>query len=213
MKTNEMYVRFHIGRGGRFHNQGHLSYVNEDNFQELLAACGDKLGRIEDTYNPETEEETPLPEDKWAYINEQGRVMVEGREAMEAMTGTLDWDGEYDTDHVTTVEELSDREIETLWEAYRNHAYMSADLMDAICTLKDKKRVHHIKRDKNCMECFIQTGTVRFDYERDGGTATRGEWEARLKYDMDFCPHSVDKILDEMESWYTNTDDFLLQEK
>ena len=33
----KQYVRFHIGRAGR---AGQLSFVNEDNFQELLKQCG-----------------------------------------------------------------------------------------------------------------------------------------------------------------------------
>lgn len=35
MKTKN-YISFHIGRGGSFNNQGHLSFSGEEDFQDLI---------------------------------------------------------------------------------------------------------------------------------------------------------------------------------
>ena len=95
----KIYVRFHVGRGGRFWNQGHMSFVNEDNFQDLIRACGDKLFDTKEIWDEETGEEIPLDESEWNYHDAGGKILVKGREAMEADTGILDWDGLYDTEN------------------------------------------------------------------------------------------------------------------
>lgn len=214
----KLFVRFHVGRGGRFHNQGHLSFVNEDNFQDLIRACGDKLLDKTSEYDEETGTEKEIPEDEWNYHDCGGKILVEGREAMESDTGTLDWDGLYDTDIVTTTDDLSDAELECLWEEYCKDAWMSDELKDAICTLKDKKRVHNIKSYQTSLECFCQSDVedgcsscVSVNFDQQQGEFTRDEWKERLE-DMDFCPLSVEKILDELESCYTNDKDFFKDE-
>lgn len=212
----QLFVRFHIGRGGRFNNQGHLSFVNEDNFQDLISACKDdaNLFEVNSVYDEETDTEKDLPEEEWYLYDAGNKILVQGRDAMEADTGCLDWDGEYDTDYVKTTDELNDKEIECLWEAYCKDAWMSDELKDAICTLKDKKRVHNIKRYQTNLECFCQSGVedgcstcVSVDFEQQQGEFTRDEWKSRLEA-MDFCPFSVEMILDELDSCYTNTTDF-----
>lgn len=216
----KLFVRFHVGRGGRFYNPGHLSFFNEDNFQDLITECINS-GNLFDTktvYNEETDTETELPENEWNYHDEGGRILVQGKEAMEAETGCLDWDGEYDTDYVKTTDELNDKEIECLWEEYCKDAWMSDELKDAICTLKDKKRVHNIKRYQTNLECFCQSGVedgcstcVSVDFDQQQGEFTRDEWKSRLEA-MDFCPFSVEMILDELDSCYTNTTDFFKED-
>lgn len=213
-----LFVRFHIGRGGRFNNQGHLSFVNEDNFQDLISACADKLFDAKSIYDEETETETELPEDEWNYHDAGGKILVKGREAMEADTGRLDWDGLYDTDYVKTTDELNDNEIECLWEEYCHEAWMSDELKDEICTLKDKLRVHDIKRYQTNLECFCQAETEdgcstcsTVDFDQQQGEYTRDEWKEILSQ-QDFCPLSIEKILDELESCYTNTVDFFKED-
>lgn len=174
----QLFVRFHVGRGGRFNNQGHLSFVNEDNFQDLISACKDdaNLFEVNSVYDVETDTEKDLPEEEWYLYDAGNKILVQGKEAMEAETGCLDWDGEYDTDYVKTTDELNDKEIECLWEEYCKDAWMSDELKDAICTLKDKKRVHNIKRYQTNLECFCQSGVedgcstcVSVDFDQQQG--------------------------------------------
>lgn len=213
-----MYVRFHIGRGGRFYNQGHLSFVNEDNFQDLISACGDKLFDNREAYDENTDTTTPLDDKDWNLSDENGRVLVQGREAMEAMTGRLEWDGDYDTDYVVTVDDLSDNEIECLWEEYRKEAWMSDELKDAVCELKDKKRVHNIRRYPCNLAVTYQDDfsaggecCTDIDFDQMQGELTRDEWKSRLE-GMDFCPLSVEFILDTLEGCYTNDTDFFKED-
>ena len=216
----KLFVRFHIGRGGRFYNQGHLSFVNEDNFQDLISACkGDaNLFEVNSVYDEETDTEKDLPEEEWYLYDAGNKILVQGKEAMEAETGCLDWDGEYNTDYVKTTDELNDNELECLWEEYCKDAWMSDELKDAICTLKDKKRVHNIKRYQTNLECFCQSDVedgcstcVSVDFDQQQGEFTRDEWKSSLE-EMDFCPFSVEMILDELDSCYTNTTDFFKED-
>ena len=216
----QLFVRFHIGRGGRFNNQGHLSFINEDNFQDLISDFkgGANLFEVNSVYDEETDTEKDLPEEEWYLYDAGNKILVQGKEAMEADTGCLDWDGEYDTDYVTTTDELNDKEIECLWDAYCKDAWMSDELKDAICTLKDKKRVHNIKRYQTNLECFCQSDVedgcstcVSVDFDQQQGEFTRDEWKSRLE-EMDFCPFSVEMILDELDSCYTNTTDFFKED-
>lgn len=216
----QLFVRFHIGRGGRFYNPGHLSFVNEDNFQDLISACKDdaNLFEVNSVYDEETDTEKDLPEEEWYLYDAGNKILIQGKEAMEAETGCLDWDGEYDTDYVKTTDELNDKEIECLWEEYCKDAWMSDELKDAICTLKDKKRVHNIKRYQTNLECFCQSGVedgcstcVSVDFNQQQGEFTRDEWKSRLE-SMDFCLFSVEMILDELDSCYTNTTDFFKED-
>lgn len=216
----QLFVRFHVGRGGRFYNQGYLSFINEDNFQDLISACKDdaNLFEVNSVYDEETDTEKDLPEEEWYLYDAGNKILVQGKEAMEAETGCLDWDGEYDTDYVKTTDELNDKEIECLWEEYCKDAWMSDELKDAICTLKDKKRVHHIKRYQTNLECFCQSDVedgcstcVSVDFDQQQGEFTRDEWKSRLE-DMDFCPFSVEMILDELDSCYTDTTDFFKED-
>lgn len=208
----KIYVRFHIGRGGSFHNQGHLSFVNEDNFQDLIRACGDKLLDKTSEYDEATDTEKEIPEDEWNYHDCGGKILVEGREAMEADTGILDWDGLYDTDIVTTTDDLSDAELECLWEAYtKDTAFMSDELQDEICTLKDKKRVHKIFLGPSSLIIYTQDEAVELNFDGMIGEFTRDEWKEELE-EQDFCPLSIEKILDELESCYTNEKDFFKDE-
>ena len=210
----KLYVRFHVGRGGRFYNQGHLYFVNEDNFQDLISACADKLFDTTSVYDDETDTEVELPEDEWNYHDAGGKILVQGRDAMEADTGFLDFDGLYDADYVKTTDELDDKEIECLWEYYCKDAWMTDELKDTICTLKDKKRVHNIKRYQTNLECFCQSDVedgcsicVSVDFDQQQGEFTRDEWKKRLE-EMDFCPFSVEMILDELDCCYTDDTDF-----
>lgn len=43
MKDNKIYAIFHIGRGGRFHNAGHIEFIGEKTIAEMEALCSDYL--------------------------------------------------------------------------------------------------------------------------------------------------------------------------
>lgn len=129
----KIYVSFHIGRGGRWHNPGYLSFYGEENFQDLIKRCAEQCV----IYN-EDEEGNTLPDDEWKIFDFGSNIILQGRKEIEALTGVLEWDTIYDTDYVTTTDELSEKEIDAIYKAYlEGVTFMSEELEDFICSLKE----------------------------------------------------------------------------
>jgi hypothetical protein len=198
--NEKIYVSFHIGRGGHFNNPGHLTFHGEEDFQQLISRCSDVSMIINEDENGK-----PLPDEDWQLVDTGSNVILQGRDEIEAMTGRLEWDTIYDTDYVTTVDDLSESETELIWKAYCDEEYMSEELKDAICTLKDKKRVNSIKQYPSNLVCGIQQGTETIDVDQQYGLYTRDEWKEDLE-DRGFCPLSVEKILDHMDYYDCTTE-------
>ena len=91
-EAQDLKVRFHIGRGGRFNNAGHKTYVGTVN--ELSDCFGDFIVISED------ENGKTLPDSEWKLVDSGRNVILSGRDEIESETGIRDWDGEYDTDIV-----------------------------------------------------------------------------------------------------------------
>lgn len=126
----KIYVSFHIGRGGHNNNAGHLSFSGEEDFQDLIMRCNYVC-----TIISRDEEGKPLAREEWTLIDDASeRVLIQGRDAIESRIGKLEWDGEYDTDYVTTTDNLSDKELDALWDAHKE-VYMSDDLIEEILGL------------------------------------------------------------------------------
>ena len=203
---SKIYVSFHIGRGGHFNNPGHLTFHGEEDFQDLINRCSDVSMIIN-----EDEEGNTLPDADWQLIDTGSNVILQGRDEIEAMTGRLEWDTIYDTDYVDTTDNLNDNELDAIWKAYKDEEYMSDELKDFICTEQGFKRAHSIKRYPTNIEVVTQDGTETIDVDQQAGEFTREEWKADL-IDREFCPLSVEKILDEMEYYDTNDTDFFKDE-
>lgn len=130
-------VSFHIGRGGRFHYQGHKTFagyhdmnqivswetndlsVQFENYASLLPnQLDEKYDAIVDAFS-EAEYNgdfsalnklgiTKEQCGKLVYIDLNGKHMIE---CDHDGTGILDWDGEYDTDYSQRVSDCSDEEL------------------------------------------------------------------------------------------------------
>ena len=123
--AENIMVRFHVGRGGRFHSQGHKMYV--DTVKGLSDCFGDAFIISEDP------DGNTLPDKEWQLIDGGGNVILKGRDAIESPTGVLDWDGEYDTDIVRYLSECSDEECELIIDAYNNYKYVDDDVIAYAC--------------------------------------------------------------------------------
>lgn len=89
-ENKELIVAFHIGKGGRFNNSGHLSYIGEltiNNFTDDLF----------------------LSEDESEYLDLNGEKV--GLLVDNNGIGTIDIDGQYDTTYTTTVGQMTDEEV------------------------------------------------------------------------------------------------------
>ncbi len=192
-----MYVSFHIGRGGHFGNQGYLSFTGEEDFQDLIRRCSD-VCLIVDTAIDENDVEYELPEDKWHLDDLGSNVILEGRDKIEALTGILDWDGDYNTDYVTTTDNLSEKELDVLYKAYLDEEWISEDLKDEICNQMGLKRVRNIEVYQTSLELDTNCGSDVVDFDGQQGEFTEDEWREDLE-ERDFDPLSIGKIINVLE--------------
>ena len=153
--TNSVYsnaenilVRFHIGRGGHFHNQGHKTYV--DTVKGLSDCFGEAFIISEDP------DGNTLPDKEWHLIDGGGNVILQGRDAIEAPTGVLDWDGEYDTDIVEYLSECSEEEYQLIIDLFCNYGYVDDDVIDYACQATDQLRAKRIEFTEDG-GCDVQT--------------------------------------------------------
>lgn len=203
---NIIFVSFHIGRGGSFNNPGHLSFQREENFQQLIRRHSDICMLINTDEN-----NNPLPDEKWQLVDTGSNIIIEGRDNIEAETGRLEWDGDYDTDYITSTDRLSEAEEDAIWNAYNAKGRMSEELKDVICSMKGYRRVHNIKRYPTNLEAFTQDGFVRIDIDMMAGEYSRDDWHEKLESNNNFDKLSIEKILDTMEYCGTNTSDFFCE--
>lgn len=94
---NSTIIKFHIGRGGQYYNQGHLSFKRIQRIDE-----GDVYNSL--FLNEETKE----------YYTETGSEVGLTEEEAATGIGRIDIDGDYDTTYTTTIKELTKKEIEVL---------------------------------------------------------------------------------------------------
>ena len=200
--NNPIYMYFHIGRGNMFNNPGTVTFRGECDLQYLIARRSDIVSIIS-----EDEDGNQLPDNAWKLIQDaSGHMLLKGREAIEAKTGVLDFDGEYDTDYVITADKMSDKELDAAYHAYIMEEYMSEELKDTICEMKGEKRFHHIKV---CYPRYImvntQKGTENIDIYKKEGELTRKQWNDDL-CERGLCPLTIERILHVIE--LSNTEFF-----
>lgn len=119
MKTyNEIYVSFHVGRGGRFHNPGHITFIAECDFQELIVNRSSDLFLCNTTWDEDKDEEVELAPEDWKLVDTGSNVILRGRKAIEAKKGVLEFDTIYDKDYTITLDECDEKEWDALRYAY-----------------------------------------------------------------------------------------------
>lgn len=101
MKNSGIIVAFHAGRGGRFHNAGHVTYLGEKNFQDLMNLNSDTLS----IGNRDERGKFCKP-----YLTDGNGNRVTDDD-INALTGTLNFDYQYDTDWCDYIENISDESL------------------------------------------------------------------------------------------------------
>lgn len=196
-EAQNVKVRFHIGRGGRFYNAGHKTYVGT---VDSLSDCyGDSIIINED------ENGNALPDNEWQLIDSGSNVILSGRDEIEAETGILDWDGEYDTDIVRYLSDCDDDEYQMILDAAERGEYVDKPVLAYACSALGKLLVSSIKVYPSNMEVFTQEGCIH--YERDEFSIyTEDEVdEVRdLLEEEGFISKSIDEIIRKMEmnEWF-----------
>lgn len=201
-EAQNVKVRFHVGRGGRFHNGGHKTYVGT---VDSLADCfGDALIVSED------ENGNPLPDNDWQLIDSGGNVILSGRDEIEGDTGVLDWDGEYDSDIVRHISDCDDEEYQMILDAAERGEYVDKAVLAYACSALGKLLAMKIKVYPSNMEVFTQEGCVHLERDRFASYTEDEESDVReLFEDEGFISQSIDEIIANMElyQWFCEEDD------
>lgn len=114
--TTSIIVSFHIGRGGRFNNAGHKTYLGEKNYQDLISMNSDHL------YITNRDENgrfcTPF------LANCNGNMVSD---TIKGEVGYLEFDYDYDTDYAKRIEDCTEEELQIIADS---NLYKSSQLED-----------------------------------------------------------------------------------
>ena len=110
-------VAFHTGRGGRYHNAGHVTYIGEKNIGEFLNDL---------FFNEETQE----------YYGGNGELVGLTQAEVESGVGSINIDHQYDTTTTCHIEDCSEREIEMICQS---NEYKSVELTQYLESVTDYK--------------------------------------------------------------------------
>lgn len=113
---NKIIVAFHVGRGGRFHNAGHKTFIGEMDFQELISRNDSNLYK----QNRDRNGRFCKP-----YFTGAGGNIVDASEDIRGEVGYLNFDGQYDTDSCEYLDNCSEEELRIIINSGR---YVSNDL-------------------------------------------------------------------------------------
>ena len=91
-ENKDLIVAFHIGRGGRFYNSGHLSYIGENTINSFT----------NDLF---------LNESQTMYTDTNGNELLS---VENNGIGCIDIDGQYNTTYTTTVGQMTDEEVSAI---------------------------------------------------------------------------------------------------
>ena len=202
-EAQNLKVRFHIGRGGHFHNAGHKTYVGTVN--GLSDCFGESTMIISEDENGK-----PLPDSEWQLEDGGGNVILSGRDEIESETGILDWDGEYDTDIVRHLSECDDDEYQLILDAAERCEYVEKAVLAYACSALDKLMATNIKVYPSNMEVFTQEGCITLQRDDFSGYTEDEEDEVReLLADKGFLSESIDKIIVNMEmnEWFSEEEE------
>lgn len=112
--TAETIVAFHIGRGGRFNNGGHLNFLGEGKISDYTEDCFApvKIDENSDSDLPELVDDNS-PEAEWTDCSGNGIGLTNAE--YQSGIGRIDMDGEYDTTYTMRLGDIEEDSKE--WDA------------------------------------------------------------------------------------------------
>lgn len=199
---DNVFVCFHIGRGGRYGNPGHkeyLPYVRD--FQDLLSRESENLYDV-----TEDENGNVLPDDQWHIENWASETVVEGRVAMEAKTGKLDYDGKSDTYIVKNIFDCDEDELQLIVDDFErvNPPMDPTEAQRYAMQELGLKSISRIEATAEDMDIYYEEGyhTAVDHLNKEEFLAENGEDEdyirSILRNDMGYLEWSAEDILCEM---------------
>lgn len=200
--AQNMKVRFHVGRGGHFHNAGYKTYVGTVN--DLSDCFGDS------TVISEDENGKPLPDSDWQLVDSGGNVILSGRDEIESETGILDWDGEYDTDIVRYLEDCDDDEYQLILDTVERGGYVQKPVLAYACSELGKLMVISICAYPFNMKVFTQEGCTTLQRDDFSVRTEAEEDEVRgLLADKGFISDAIEQIIGMMMEyeWFSEEEE------
>jgi hypothetical protein len=174
MQTKDTLCYFHIGRGGRFNNQGHKSFRGFNNIGEVLSSCNtngrwtflakENEHEIYTTLNKrnltnllslfekckdnsdfsEFEKRTGLELGEDVYNDCNGNQIITQAE-VDSGEGCLNWDNDYNTDIVCKLQDCDENELELIADSFDYwEKNFYSDIWDYIC-----KELPHLKENED----------------------------------------------------------------
>lgn len=201
-EAQDMKVRFHIGRGGQFHNAGHKTYVGTVN--DLSDCFGDSIVISED------ENGKPLQDSDWQLVDSGSNVILSGRDEIESETGILDWDGEYDTDIVRYLEDCDDDEYQLILDTAERGGHVEEHVLAYACHALGKLLATNIKVYSSNMEVFTQEGCVHLERDNFDEYTEDEEDDVRIRLEeQGFISQSIDEIIDNIKiyQWFRDEEE------
>ncbi len=107
---NKTIVAFHIGRGGRFYNEGHTSFIGEKSISDFVS----------DFYLNSDETEYTLDGD-------DGSLVGLSVEECETGIGRINIDGGYNTTYTRYIEDCTDEELEIIAKTKEERGYYASE--------------------------------------------------------------------------------------
>ncbi|MCL2312605.1 MAG: hypothetical protein FWC41_09015 [Firmicutes bacterium] len=104
MNNNRIWHYFHVGRGGRFHNAGHMTYVG------TIDECDLECKATEELFLRERDNTGRFV---YTYIDDGSNEVISKRELDQGIKNgrlCVSFDGQYDSDVFVREDELSDIE-------------------------------------------------------------------------------------------------------
>lgn len=109
-KTQIFNLHYHIARGGHKTYEGTVKQLSDCFGHNSFLVSEDVNGKV-------------LPNNKWKLVDGANNIILSGRNEIEAITGILDWDGEYNTDIVRSLEDCDEDELQLVIDAAK-HVYV-----------------------------------------------------------------------------------------
>lgn len=153
--NNQTIVCFEIGRGGRFNNSGHLSYlpykkpselisyydnskgglfVNPENYYDVLSKLGDrpnlveKLQKCSENENYEFFEKLGFNMGEDYYFDSNGRPVVSVEDADSGIF-RINWDNDYDSCYTCYIDDCDEKELWLILNADRDNTDEAKQLL------------------------------------------------------------------------------------
>lgn len=144
------------------------------------------------------ENDVLLPDNEWQYIDSGGNVILQGRDEIEAYTGVVDYDGDYDKYVIKRLADCDEKEISCLVDEYvKDTISMDDDMCDCIVEWQGMHRIHNIKFYRGNAAIAISNE----DTEWHGDTLITFSWdglctdeEVLEAWKHFFCEHDIDPV-------------------